>query len=710
MLAYPRADSADDASVVVTRITVPEGRSSWSKVVPCPSFASEAAGAHFYLLCSGPPSRQQMEIVELDTASGSELARAPLVGSVEGTAGGELCGLSEKAVGCARFAGGRLEKLWSAPTRAYTIEVAGAHVLVANDKELVARRANDGQVAWKRNGEKQIVGHDEGRIVLLGDGELEVVELRDGKSQASFATAAKGGADVLADAGLLLIAPRNRSDEPIHLLDAQSRVRKIAKNVAFLSQLASNVLLSRDVGMSGDKREAASLAAYSLSRFGPPANQLPPYERLLAVLELHPFAYDAHDALPELRKIPDWTALLQRAIATGPERLKSSAIAVVELSGDARFLPALDAQLERSLATPGGARDWPRVVALFTALAAIDSPDAVTSLLAFWRRVGVELSPPSRRVIVRDLVASALWKYGARKDWVECEDGAFPVTAAARAKAVFGSKSPSIEYAVDKQRGWGAICEARTDDDGNGKLEVVVHHHGDTGGDQLRPYLVLGSGLGTEVDDFVAAAPNGDWIVVTRNMCVELVDTRTGKSVALKRADGRPGDAVAGWQRAASFSADGKSMLYLESNGEQARVIVRELASGTERSIDPGPGKLSRAFFEASGRFVVLEVVVQDSDGDGALRVPRAATSLASRRCRGPVASASFFGQLGDTPVQRVVPRAGGVVTDVLPGTTYRPAAIPPPKYGLAAEREAVGLPGRTLPLGPLSWAPASRR
>jgi hypothetical protein len=318
--------------------------------------------------------------------------------------------------------------------------------------------------------------------------------------------------------------------------------------------------------------------------------------------------------------------------------------------------------------------------------------------------MGAKISPPWRRVILKDLVASGVWSYGAHKELVRCEDTTFPVQRGDPQRASLGTASPGVTYVVDGGRRWAAICEARQDDDGNGKLQVVVMQHGDTAGDQLRPYLVLGAGQGAEIDDFVASDPNGRWVVTTKDMCVHLVDTETGKAVALRGADGRPGDTVIGDHRAAAFSPDGKALLYIKSDGARSIVVQRDLRTGAERPIDPGPGDLIRAFFDRSGRFVVMDVVARDTNHDGLLTQPRVATTLGDRRCRAPAASASFFGQIGDKPVQRVAPVVGGAVRDAPSGPPLSPSDRRPPRYGLASQGPSASGRGHSLPVGPFHW------
>ena len=114
-------------------------------------------------------------------------------------------------------------------------------------------------------------------------------------------------------------------------------------------------------------------------------------------------------------------------------------------------------------------------------------------------------------------------------------------------------------------------------------------------------------------------------------------------------------------------------------------VVQRDLRTGAERPIDSGPGELSRAFFDRSGRFVVMDVVARDTDRDGLLTQPRVATTLGSRRCRAPVSSASFFGEMGDKPVQRIAPVEGGPVRDAPSGPSLTPDSRPKPGYNLVS-------------------------
>ncbi len=710
VVEYSPAQPSQVANVL--RFSADDGKPTWSVVVDCANANSTSAGGHLYLLCGGTVASQSAELRELDPMTGRELARVALAGPVEFASGGEVCRLAEGRVSCARLSPSGLTPLWSVATDESVddVEIVGDLLLLAGDQECVARHATDGSVAWKHPGELLISGGDGSRLVTWRGEDIEVLRTSDGSVLAKVRNAGKGGADVLSDGRTMLIAPHGPGDGRVFLLTPGSQPRAIAGNVPFLDVIVGDVILSKNVGMSGINRDVAPLEAYSLSHFAPPLEQLGPYERLVATLELHTVDYGWSETLAELRKIPDWQASLEKVVATGPERVRSVAVSIAGLTGEPRYLAALRARLA-AVAAPASAPEWPTVVDLSQALANLDTPDAAEALLAFWQRVGNKLEP-WRRTVLKDIVSSAVWRYSARKDWVTCKDLQLPKADVAPDRAVLGTNSPGVEYRVDGQRRWAAICEARTDDDRNGRIEVTLGHHGDTYGDELRPYLVLGDGPGTEVDDVVSSDAGGRWIVVTRDMCVHLVESSTGKASVLKGADGRQANPASAEHRAASFSQDGKALLYLRSDGSNTTVVVRDLESGAEQRVQPGPGILTEAYFDASDRWVVMEFLERDTNGDGVLSMPMMASTLGARRCRAPVLSATFFGQIGDVPVQRVWPRSGGAVEEVPPGPRLQRAHEVAAAFQVApAAKQPAPLPSRadgglhrSLPLGPFHW------
>ena len=587
-----------------------------------------------------------------------------------------------------------------------SIEVTTSLALVAISKDTVgegminAFRLDDGKPVWSRPGALLRVVDDGLERILAWSG-FDVVVLRasDGAELARFGTPKAYNYSHQADAGRILVEPHGRDDEPIFLVDAAARVQVLARNVDSFDEVVSDVLLSRNAG---------SLEAYSLTHFGVPEVRLPPRERVLSVLGRYP-NHGWQGCLEALRPIPGWQDELEKVVAEPPAKLREAAFAAAGASGDLRYVKPLIAHLERVPETLDSDEQWAAFVDLLMPLEALRDERVPTALQALWQRVGAKLRP-WRRQVLHDAVADSFYAYGALKDWAQCRPATF-ARGIASPTATLGTPSPGVGYQVDPGQRWAAICEARKDDDGNGRLEVVTLHHGDTGGDELEPYLVLGSGPGTRIDDFVAADPQGKWLVVTKDMCVHLVDVALGSSVILRGADGRPGDTVVGGHRAADFSADGNHVLYIKSNGPQASIVVQDLRSGAERSVDPGPGQLASAFFEPSGRFVVMEMLTRDTDGDGKLSAPTTATTLGQRRCRGPAMSASFFGQIGDRPVQRIVPIQGGKVEDAPAGQPFEAVVPQEPPYELASP-PAPPKPGAdqlhpTIPTGPFHWEPS---
>jgi hypothetical protein len=710
LLAYARGRSKD---AVIAAVSSKDGRLAWSRVVACENPDFEGAGNKLFLVCRQEPIRPPSEYREIEPATGRTTIGVRVDKAAKLAPNGTLCGLGsyEGPMWCGRMVGDHVETIWSQPGEPFSgVTLAGDYVVEEANGGLSVHRVKDGQIAWKRAGRFRVgVQEKTGRVILVGQDSVEVAQLGDGRTLARFPLANRRGANVLTDGGLVVVDPWGPGSDPLLVIDGKLQARSVAKNITFVSQVVGDVLLSQNVGMSGFNRENAPLEAYSLVRFAAAESELDPYHQAVAVLERYPLPYQAHEALPALRPIPDAMASLEKIISSGAPGPISAAIAVAGLTGDPRFAGALRARLETVTEVPQTAEQWSVIVDTASALADLRSPDAAVALLAFWNRLGTKLTPPWRRAILKDFVASAVWKYGAHKDLVRCEDTTFPVERVEPDKAALGTASPGVAYVVDGSRRWAAICEARQDDDGNGKLQVVVMQHGDTGGDQLRPYLVLGAGKGAEIDDFVAADSGGRWVVTTKDMCVHLVDTATGKAVALRGADGRPGDAVSGDHRAVTFSPDGKSLLYIKTDGARSTVIQRDLRTGVERPIDPGPGELSRVFFDRSGRFVVMEVVAQDTDHDQLLALPRIATTMGSRRCRAPVSSASFFGQIGDKPIQRVAPIEGGAVRDAPVGPPLAPTPRSRPGYDLASGGHKATGRGDSLPLGPLRWKPSEK-
>jgi hypothetical protein len=224
-----------------------------------------------------------------------------------------------------------------------------------------------------------------------------------------------------------------------------------------------------------------------------------------------------------------------------------------------------------------------------------------------------------------------------------------------------GTANPLVFQAADPDARWVALCQARSDTNHDGAVRVDVGYHGDVYGDRMSLYLVRGSGAGEEIDDFVATDPSGRHVVFVRHGKLVYFDAAKGSMAEIAGADVRPDPSPFGGSRVASFDSAGSQMLYIRSG----KAIVRELASGKERTIDPGQGDLYRASFDPDGGWIVLQVVAKDTDGNGKLEWPTPRTTLSGARCRGPIAVYGVYGGSGDTPVMRVASARGGPAREV---------------------------------------------
>ncbi|MDJ0975155.1 MAG: hypothetical protein QNJ98_11890 [Planctomycetota bacterium] len=241
-------------------------------------------------------------------------------------------------------------------------------------------------------------------------------------------------------------------------------------------------------------------------------------------------------------------------------------------------------------------------------------------------------------------------------------------TAGAEPDAQFGTAHATIVDFVDPEGRWMVLCQARTDTNGDGKVESFFdRHHGTAMGDEVRPYLVQGGGPGKAIDDYVQHDWFGRWLVVIRDGKLTLIDTRSRKEWDLSKTGARTDDAdpVFGPHSAASFDAAGRQLLYTRAKDDGVVVVVRDLATHAESVIEPGPGVFHRAWIDPAGHHVLLQVVAADTSGNGKLERPEVGSSLAERTCRGAFAAYSVFGRTGDVPVLRVAPTSGGKAVDV---------------------------------------------
>jgi hypothetical protein len=283
---------------------------------------------------------------------------------------------------------------------------------------------------------------------------------------------------------------------------------------------------------------------------------------------------------------------------------------------------------------------------------------------------------------------------------------------AAGGGAVVGTAHPLVVEAVDRNGAWIVICQARTDDDGDGEIAVHAGMHGDTWGDRMRPFVVRGAGDGEAIDSLVGYTADGHWLVALRQGKLAVLDATTGIWTEIPGADLRDDGVPLGPHRAASIARRGEHMTYFR---DDETIVVRELATGVETDVKVAGARLWRVEVEPPGQWALVYAIRTDSDKDGSLTWPRVRTSLSDRDCRGPIMSYSTGGWTGDKPDELWLELATGKIAKAR-GPGPAPTEVEQPELGthdgrpvLAIDRTGRKLlgpdeSGRDIPSGPLRW------
>jgi len=278
------------------------------------------------------------------------------------------------------------------------------------------------------------------------------------------------------------------------------------------------------------------------------------------------------------------------------------------------------------------------------------------------------------------------------------------------AGAKVGTANPLIVEAVARNGSWIAICQARVDTTGDGKIGLAVGHHGDMWGDDMTPFVIRHDGDGEPVDMLVDY--NRDrWVVALRQQKLVIFDALNGTWHELANADVRDDGVPLGPHRAASVATAADRMVYFK---DDQTMVVRDLATGMEKQAKVPGAKLWRVEVEPLGHWAKVYAIQKDSDGDGKLTWPSVRTSLSARGCRGPIASYSTGGWGGDKPDELWLDLATATV-GAKRGTA--PTAPPEdPELGVVDGRRVLAVDkaghkllapddkGRDIPDGPLVW------
>ncbi|HEX7668705.1 MAG TPA: hypothetical protein VF395_03935, partial [Polyangiaceae bacterium] len=235
-----------------------------------------------------------------------------------------------------------------------------------------------------------------------------------------------------------------------------------------------------------------------------------------------------------------------------------------------------------------------------------------------------------------------------------------------RLGAAWGTSVPLTLVAAAPDRRWLVLCEADRDTTGDGRIDVVVGPQGTLSGDALNGFYIDAETRGERIDSFVGSDPTGRFVALVREGHLVLRDSTTRMDTDLSSLGADVRDDTASFlnPRAGSFAPRGALFLYLRRETDHTRVVIRDLGTGEETVINPPPGELYRADFDASGEWVVIRMITQDTNGNGRLEWPVPEARGPFMRCTGPLPRYSVWERAHDEPSMFVARVAGGSVVE----------------------------------------------
>ncbi len=183
----------------------------------------------------------------------------------------------------------------------------------------------------------------------------------------------------------------------------------------------------------------------------------------------------------------------------------------------------------------------------------------------------------------------------------------------------YGQAAPTLLISSSPTGSWLVACQARTDSDGNGLLQVLLGPHGELGGDQLVPYFLGSAGQELELDRYLGHDPTGRYLALQTGGRVLLLDSHLGTSEDLSAigADHRADSLRYLPHRSFAFSPDGQVLAYVRRQGPRDWVVLRELHSGLEQLLDPQAPIVWRLRFESGGHWLRIDTATEDTNQNG---------------------------------------------------------------------------------------------
>jgi hypothetical protein len=233
---------------------------------------------------------------------------------------------------------------------------------------------------------------------------------------------------------------------------------------------------------------------------------------------------------------------------------------------------------------------------------------------------------------------------------------AAPAAAAQFGTTPFAGKGPILVERASGDARWVALCQAEP-------AEVRAATPGapparESGA--LQRFLVA-PGAELAIDAWLGASPNGRFVLVLQRGALVLWDSETSHTLDLSAlgADSRLSAESNAALRTVDFDATSEQLLYVRRAASGPRIVLRNLADGSERELDPGPGEIWRARFDPGGAFVNLQMISADTNKNGKFDFP-APLLAAPRACGDPLPHFRAWENRGDRPETVLLPLAGG--------------------------------------------------
>ena len=171
----------------------------------------------------------------------------------------------------------------------------------------------------------------------------------------------------------------------------------------------------------------------------------------------------------------------------------------------------------------------------------------------------------------------------------------------------YGTSHVATLHGVAADGSWLVLCQAREDTDGKPGIDVRPGRHGGYVGDEMKMFFFVEPGLGRPVVAVIDHSDDDRWVAIDDGGTLLLLDMETGSETPLAAI---PSDPMVphGWHRTAAFGLANRRIVYRDVRDGQLRVVVRELASGDEWVVDPGPEHLMHVWLDPDEEHVLMIV------------------------------------------------------------------------------------------------------